>query len=350
SIGVVGTGRARGQTTQPPHGLDMSLPNAKIKDNKGWTKLNYYNEADRDSAKFRAAMQNDPYYLGRLTANNGQGDSFLVNTEGGDNANHFKYDPTRGSLETDPDPNIEKVNQKLAELNKALDNVSTPGIKPIPRQTPGASNNTGISSPDIDRLENMLQAISQNSGGQDPEMQQINGVMDKILDIQHPELEREKIKRESEKNSGQAYPVTVGGGGNDITLLAANQVSSTDQDTIQIKGRALLTEDHNGFYSLEDNPPAIDEQNTIEAVVDQAQTLESGSTVKLRLTDDIYIGGILVPKSNFVYGVAQLNGERLIVTIHSIRYLDNILQVALSAFDLDGLEGIDVPGTITREG
>ncbi len=350
SIGLVGTGTAKGQAKLLPHGLDMSLPNAKIKDNKGWTKLNYYNEADKDSAEFKAAMQNDPYYSSRLAANNERGDSFLVNTGGSYSTGHFTYDPTPGALQDDPDRSVEKVNQKLAELNKSLNNASTPDIKPAAPEMPVVSSNTGISSPDIDRLENMLQAMNQNNGGQDPEVQQLNGVMDKILDIQHPELVKEKIRRESEKNSGQVYPVTVGGGKNNITLLAANQVRGTDRDTTtQIRGAALHTEDHNRFYSLEDNPHAIETQNTIEAVVDQTQTLESGSAVKLRLTDDIYIGGILVPKGNFVYGVAQLNGERLMVSIHSIRYLDNILPVALSAFDLDGMEGIDVPGAITRD-
>ncbi|MFX6230601.1 conjugative transposon protein TraM, partial [Acinetobacter baumannii] len=75
----------------------------------------------------------------------------------------------------------------------------------------------------------------------------------------------------------------------------------------------------------------------------------NGSTVKLRLTNDVYVNGLLVPKGNFVFGTASLENERLLITVPNIRYENNLLPVALSVYDMDGLAGIHIPGSINRD-
>jgi conjugative transposon TraM protein len=89
--------------------------------------------------------------------------------------------------------------------------------------------------------------------------------------------------------------------------------------------------------------------NTIQAVVHEDQTLVTGAVIKLRLLDGIYVNGKMIPKGSFVYGTCALNNERLNIKIASIRYLNNILPVALSVYDLDGMEGLYVPGSIGRD-
>ncbi len=89
--------------------------------------------------------------------------------------------------------------------------------------------------------------------------------------------------------------------------------------------------------------------NAIRATIEQTQTVVSGGELKIRLLDEIYIAGVLIPKGQLVSGTAILNGERLIVEIPFVRYLNNIFPVALSAYNLDGLEGIYIPGTISRD-
>ena len=87
----------------------------------------------------------------------------------------------------------------------------------------------------------------------------------------------------------------------------------------------------------------------IEAVIHETQTLVNGSTVKLRLVNDIYINGVLIPKNNFVFGIARLNGERLEIKISSIRYQNSLFPVELQVYDIDGIDGIYIPGAITRD-
>lgn len=71
--------------------------------------------------------------------------------------------------------------------------------------------------------------------------------------------------------------------------------------------------------------------------------------MKLRLLNEVFINGNLIPKDNFVFGAASLNGERLIIKINSIRYNSSLYPVDLSVCDMDGLDGIYIPGTITRD-
>ncbi|WP_255515672.1 conjugative transposon protein TraM, partial [Flavobacterium sp. ZT3R18] len=99
-----------------------------------------------------------------------------------------------------------------------------------------------------------------------------------------------------------------------------------------------------------DDPISADNmQNAVQAVIHETQTIVNGSTVKLRLTNDIFINGIKIPKDNFLFGVASLKGERLTITINSLRYNNSLFPVDLSVYDMDGLIGIYIPGAISRD-
>lgn len=106
----------------------------------------------------------------------------------------------------------------------------------------------------------------------------------------------------------------------------------------------------NAFYGLdhEVDQQAVNE-NAIEAVIHDTQKLLAGSAVRLRLLNDIAINGRPVPKNQFAYGTCSINGERLTIEITSIRTGNSLLPVSLSVYDLDGLEGIHIPGAITRD-
>ena len=71
--------------------------------------------------------------------------------------------------------------------------------------------------------------------------------------------------------------------------------------------------------------------------------------VKLRLLDNFFINETLVPKGNFIFGTALLAGERLTISIQSIRAENSLFPVKLDVYDLDGLEGIYIPGAIARD-
>lgn len=318
SLGIFNSSQAMAGNGIAVKGLNMQLPGAKVKEERGFNKLSFYEQADRDSLKYRQELKNDPNYKGILSSHSENIKS--THLTGPD------YDPSPGSISNYPDPNVEKIHQKLAELNKVLDAPapdhapSSVAVKLSEKNNP-ASVNGLVNSSEVDRLENMLHAISQNDTGADPEMQQLNAVMDKIMDIQHPERLSEKLKEPSVTSKQEIL-------------------------TVSLKDSMVA----NGFYSLEDDTiNDAGKENAIEAIIPERQLLVSGAKVKLALVNDIYISGNRIAAGSFVYGIALLNNERLKISISSLRYQDNLLPVSLEAYDLDGLQGIYIPGSLNRE-
>ncbi|RYE47304.1 MAG: conjugative transposon protein TraM, partial [Sphingobacteriales bacterium] len=62
-----------------------------------------------------------------------------------------------------------------------------------------------------------------------------------------------------------------------------------------------------------------------------------------------YINGNLIYKGSFVFGTAALENERLLISIPGIRHGNNLLPVSLAVYDMDGLAGVYIPGSISRD-
>jgi conjugative transposon TraM protein len=234
------------------------------------------------------------------------------------------------------DPNVDKVNQQLAKLNAVLN-------QPAEQQHAVKDSvpviHEAMANEQVSKLENMVQAIHQQDTATDPQMQQLNAMMDKILDIQHPERVQAAIKEQSQQHKQEMFPVVQNDNKDNISVLEPKKAKDIAMPVLR----------RNAFYSLDDNLLSDLSQNSIPAVVQETQTLVTGATVKMRLLNDVYINGVLVPKDCFVFGTASLSGERLNINIASIRYQNAILPVSLSVYDLDGMTGIFIPGAITRD-
>jgi conjugative transposon TraM protein len=307
--------------TSPTKGLNTTLPQAQFKDQKAENKMGIYQDAKRDSAG---------------SENSGVNQNF-VRSMGLDAAKAKPIDSMGKSNSINPgepqnmaDANEVKIQAKLAQINRQIS-------QPEPQQYSGSQTQDQQSGPDVKKLEMMMKTM--NSGSNDPEMQQLSQMLQQINDIQNPGNVNSRIRGQSLKNRQRAYPVMAAKDDEDDNGNANNQPSvgyaSYDGGGKNKKHHSANTEQSPG--------------NTIQAVVHEDQTLVSGAVVKLRLVDGIYVNGRMIPKGSFVYGICTLNNERLIIKIASIRYLNNILPVALSVYDLDGMEGLYVPGSIGRD-
>ena len=328
SVGWVGGSEAKANITQS--GLNMQLPNAKLKEDKGWNKLSFYEQADKDSALHSVVVKNDPLFQQKK-------DSIYLS---GENKSLRVYNPLPPDYE---DSNEFKVTQKLAQLNAAINNKRT-DHSPANDHRQSEQSQASFGTRDVDRLERMLQAVNRTDSSSDPETEQLNGMMDKILDIQHPERVKERTQQKSEKNKRQVFPVVNEQSGGDISLLEATIKSKQDKHN---KVSELIK--HNAFYSLNTDSSSEKHQNIIEAVIEETQTVVSGSVIKFALKNDVYVNGIAVPQGTFLYGTASLQNERLNISIAYIHYANNLLPVALSVYDMDGLPGIYIPGSINRD-
>lgn len=90
----------------------------------------------------------------------------------------------------------------------------------------------------------------------------------------------------------------------------------------------------------------VSEKNTISAVIHDDQTIVDGQTTRMRLTEPLMAGTMIIPENTIVTGVAKIQGERLDILISSIEYQGTIVPVEMVTFDSDGQKGIYIPGSL----
>ena len=287
-------------------GLNTELPQAQFKDHADQDKMGVYQTAFKDSNSANADQVGNGFInaMGFDQSHQAQGGNLAATLTGDLNAN---------------DENEAKIQAKLQQITTQLNQPAAPV------QSASYQTETG-SGAEVKRLKMMMEAMNGN-GGEDAEMKQLSQMLQQINEIQNPGSAESNARSKSLKNRNRVYAVTA-----------------VSHDTDDYGDDNLVR-----FASNKDAGSNNPEGNTIQAVVHEDQTLVSGAVVKLRLVDGIYVKGKMIPKGSFVYGTCALNNERLDIKIASIRYLNNIFPVALTVYDLDGLQGLYVPGSISRD-
>lgn len=301
---ALGGGKGKQEAVAANAGLNLGLPDARLKEDKLMDKLGFYEKADKDSLKMEEWMRSDPYFKkDTVPVYPNELEEMTMVTAGKYNQrlNTSPYEKQTNKPE-------DQIMQKLKLLQEQID-------LPQPPPTEGAIDNQF--SAELDRLESMMR--SNASTGEDQEMKQLQGTLDRILDIQHPD----RVKERSIKNKDAVYAVRKDKG---VDTLVKGFFSYSDEKELQSA-----------------------EQNAIEAIISSNQTIVNGAVVKFRLVNDVYVKGQLIPANTLISGIATLDGERLTVEINSIRSGKSLFSVKLEVYDMDGLPGIYIPGTINRD-
>ena len=342
---VLGAGRGTPaeakQMLQPK--LNLELPKAYFDQNENelWDKFKLYEQAERDSLKQSKARKDDPYY--RTTLSRKKQPSTREN-------------PTeRPALITSPSWNDDALKNSEAEIHKKLQKLTQRLDQPIEAKLPreygmptGLRVDPSTQDKEIARLEKMMMLMGGDQLN-DPEMEKIDKMLDKILAIQHPGQLEDKLDPRRNQDAMPTLPVAPAVTGNSISLVAPPRKMASDSSSHEIPVYTV-NQEKNTFYGLEEDGfenPLIG--NALEAVVHHTQTVVSGATVKMRLLHDVQIANQRLEEGSFVYGECNLNGDRLTISVRSIRNDNNILPVSLSVYDLDGMAGIHVPGALTRD-
>jgi hypothetical protein len=275
---VLGGGQSEQAQTGDKKGLNMKLPSAIIAADQAGDKMRFYDQAHADSLKKQQQRKADPYTqktpdsLDRLPGA----------YPGGAFSNHPATlgSADYGGTNSNPSENEARISQRLAQLQAV---VNKPRAQPVSLPVQKTVNAVPDSLP------------KPTAAAEDPELGQINGLLEKILDIQHPE----RVKVAADKTG---TPITVK------------------------KFRA------------------------IPAVIDGTQKIVQGTVVCLKLTDTVTLGGQLFTKGQHLYGSGSLSNQRYTINIKSIHVGYNFYPVDLTVFDqTDGLEGICVPEAITGD-
>ncbi|RKR79980.1 conjugative transposon TraM protein [Mucilaginibacter gracilis] len=253
-----GMGGGKGdQTATTAHpGINASLPGATFEKGKAPDdKLSLYEKQKRDSI---SARQHDA-------------SGFLAG---------MGFDTAHSVAKPKPDESVAQINAKLAQINREV-NRPAPAV---PRYS-----NAGTTDTQTRKLQQIVNAMKQGNT-EDPEMKQLDGLMDKLLDLQHPERVANSLKQQA--------------------------------DTLSRKDTAF---------------------RAVPAVIEGNQKVAPGGVVKLKLLDTLRIGKLLIPKGQLLFGACSVTNQRLLLEIRNIRLGTAIIPVNLTVFSLDGLAGIDAP-------
>lgn len=326
-----GKGKETALSIERKPGLNMLLPNPKLKEDSSLDKMSYYDQASVDSIKREEQKKKDPNYS-------------MIKADESSLEYDGYFDPDLTSMRSQKDglktgylkpENEQKMYQKLEALQKAIaEPPKVSGYDQDMREFQYQKPPYGESA-EMKNLEQLMAAMSAPSEP-DPELAQLGGMLENILDIQHPERVQEKLRQNSKIQKGKVFS---------MSRKADEQSISSIQNTSQ----SLIKQETNSFYSLDEQTVNEEMQNAVEAAVHETQTIVNGSIVKIRLVHDVFINGVLIPRNSFVFGTASLKGERLEIKISTIKYLNSIFPVELSVFDIDGIKGIYIPGTINRD-
>ncbi|GGF44097.1 conjugative transposon protein TraM [Echinicola rosea] len=223
---------------------------------------------------------------------------------------------------------LDRAEKEIAsQLETIQQLVNVPAPTAAKKVTETVLDKTGIHE-DVRQLEEMMRQLNRPTG-EDPEMKQIASMLDKLLDVQHPE--RVKQRLEKAKSKVKSYAVEAS------NVQAIKEVNPTIQT--------------NGFYGLDQREPAVNEPVpvAIAATVYGDQELVSGQTVAMELSEEVSINGLSFSKGQLVHGRCNLVGERLEIEVSAIRKGKMILPVSLAVHDMDAMEGIRIPGSMERK-
>ena len=159
------------------------------------------------------------------------------------------------------------------------------------------------------------------------------------------DLETEKRKKQRHENLRKM--------GIDVPIKEEPQELFIDEQTHQIAPEAtqLISKSEgtkgkrsrkgNAFFSnSEENLLG----NLTPAVIHGDQEIVNGSVVKMRLLKSIMLeNGVQIPKNHYIFGIAQVNGERVNIQIQNITIDNNNYAYAKKIIDNTGVEGIFIP-------
>lgn len=89
-------------------------------------------------------------------------------------------------------------------------------------------------------------------------------------------------------------------------------------------------------------PSKENNNNLIQAVIHQTQTIKNNQTVSIRTKSSFEYKNTLIPKNTIIVGVANFNNNRLNIRVHNIRLNNQLIVANIAIYGSDGIEGLEV--------
>ena len=195
----------------------------------------------------------------------------------------------------------------------------------------------------IQELENRLKAGDRKKSAANEQLELMEKSYQMAAKYMGPEKQSGNVvKVNQEKNALNDVPSGV-----KVTAFREKVVSGLSQPVSDSTFISQYSKPRNyGFHTAVGSSEVSAVKNSIKACVYQIQVITDGQVVKLRLLEPLQAGKVLVPENALVSGISKLQGERLEIQVSSLEYRGNIIPVELTVYDMDGLPGLFVPGSM----
>ena len=161
----------------------------------------------------------------------------------------------------------------------------------------------------------------------------------------------EKIRKELEKNNkfrDELYKKFV--------KQSYNQDQAKEEQDILPEVKEDVNQEAEPIFIVEDGKRKRRSQfnlqqktNLIKTAIYGDQVIVSGSAVRMRLLEPLWVGGVEIPENTIFYGTASLGSSRLKITVENLRYGKFISPVAFTIYDSDAIEGLNLPNNMKAE-
>ena len=193
----------------------------------------------------------------------------------------------------------------------------------------------------VEELERKLTEAEAAKSAEDRQLELIEKsyqIAAKYSPTGQPNPDGQQVQTANNSMTEKVIPKPVSQVHHNVVSLLAAPMSNDDFLEQYSKPRNM------GFITAAGNE-AVTEKNAIRACVYQTVTLSDGKELQLRLLEPMRAGNILIPANTVLTGSARIGGERLLITITSIQYADNVIPVEMAVYDMDGMQGIFVPNS-----
>lgn len=329
SITLIKKGTVEKAISTKGNAFNSKMPSANLPA-KEKNKLEMYLEAQQDSIKKKELLSNDPYTK-KLTLP----DSITNFEKTGTLQNNTNSISQKPLVANAVESNEKKISDRLAKLYSII---NKPAMSRLPDSSKFENRQNDYLDKDdeIKKLEQALASNNSKTTEADPEMKKYNEMLDKIISIQNVQQPPVEKNKSIQDRKDVAYTVSL-----------------NEEDSSTISNLVFNIPTKNAFFGFDSdssNMPSNKNETTILAVVHDDQIIQDNSKIKLRLLQDIYIHGSHIAKDNFIYGRCSISNERAIIHLTTAVSENKIFPIDMTAYDAsDGLEGISIPGAVTRD-
>ncbi len=124
-----------------------------------------------------------------------------------------------------------------------------------------------------------------------------------------------------------------------LNLLTVSQPVSHEM-VASSEGPVPTARSRRGFSNVDLSPSKTTEGDVVAFIHGEHRNLKSSDQVRMRLSQAVKVGDVIIPKNTVIYGFATFGDTRIDVKINNIEYQNNIYAFNGTVYDTDGGKGL----------